>query len=153
MPGLASISVPSLPVCHYVTISTSWEKVSCQHILELHRHRYYQLYNTIYFNNFNHPPTSFINCRILIKIEKRSRTTSILIVVSLHILTFEIPIQNQNLSWTLDLDWTWSLKLLLFKCFKKLIARITTKKFSFCLFCSERIFHSSLDKLLLEIKS
>ena len=114
LPGLASISVPSLPVCHYVTISTSWDIVSCQHILELHRHRYYQLYNAIYFNNFNHPPTSFINCRILIKIEKRSRTTSILIVVSLHILTFEIPIQNQNLSWTLDLDWTWSLKFISF---------------------------------------
>ena len=121
--------------------------------LELHRHRYCQLYDANYFNNFNHPPTSFINCRILIKIEKRSRTTSILIVVSLHILTFEIPIQNQNLSWTLDLDWTWSLKLLLFKCFEKLIAWITSKKFIFAWFCRKKIFNSSLDKLLLEIKS
>ena len=55
------------------------------------------------------PPTSFINCHILIKIEKRTRPTSILIVVSLDILTFDIPILNQNLSWTLDLDWTWKL--------------------------------------------
>ena len=136
LPGLASISVPSL-----IIISTSWDIVSCQHILELHRHRYCQLYNAIYYNNFNHPPTSFINCHILIKIEKRSRPTSILIVVSLHILTFEIPIQNQNLSWTLDLDWTWSLKLLLFKCFEKLIARIISEKFIFCLFSSGKIFH------------
>ena len=106
----------TLSLCNIVTvtISTSWDIVSCQHILELHRHRYCQLYNAIYYNNFNHPPTSFINCRILIKIEKRSSPTSILIVVSLHILTFEIPIQNQNLSWTLDLDWTWSLKFISF---------------------------------------
>lgn len=88
-PGLASISVPSL-----IIISTSCDIVSCQHILKLHRHRYCQLYDANYFNNFNHPLTSFINCHILIKIEKRSRPTSILIVVSLHILTFEIPIQN-----------------------------------------------------------
>ena len=148
LPGLASISVPSL-----IIISTSWDIVSCQHILELHRHRYCQLYDANYFNNFNHPPTSFINCRILIKIEKRSRPTSILIVVCLHILTFEIPIQNQNLSWSLDLDWTWSLKLLLFKCFEKLIARITQKENLFCLFSSGKIFHLILDKLLLEIKS
>ena len=51
-----------------------------------------------------------IDFKLLGSFEKRSRPTSILIVVSLHILTFEIPIQNQNLSWTLDLDWTWSLK-------------------------------------------
>ena len=65
----------TLSLCNIVTvtISTSWDIVSCQHILELHRHRYCQLHNTIYYNNFNHPPTSFINCRILIKIEKRSQ--------------------------------------------------------------------------------
>ena len=74
------------------------------------------------------PPTSFINCHILIKIEKRSRPTSILIVVSY----FWDPYSESEPE--LDLDWTWSLTLTCFKYFDKLLARITSKKTKFCLF-------------------
>ena len=98
---------PSLSSCNY------------QHIM-LHRHNtpdtFIDIINhyAIYFNfNSNHPSTFFINCCILIKLKRGvGQPTSILIVVSLQLLTFEIPIQNQNLSWTWTGPGAWHFYLL-----------------------------------------